>query len=177
MKLVPTIEADNVTSLALDYNENMLFYIDQSNQMMKVSVNLSGPIPEHSHPKYVNCPYHSQSINGMDICLRKPLIVTCSDKIINIWNYQDSKLQIAASAPTTEKARAVAFHPNGFHIVAAVGEKIEMMNVLSNQIVTFNSFVLKQCHEIKFSHGGHMFACSVGLGTIHVFNFYTAECP
>ena len=22
-----------------------------------------------------------------------------------------------------------------------------------------------------------MFACSVGLGTIHVFNFYTAECP
>ena len=52
-----------------------------------------------------------------------------------------------------------------------------MMNVLSNMIVEFNSFVLKQCQEIKFSHGGHLFACSVGLGAIHIFNFYTAECP
>lgn len=124
MKSVPIIEADNVTSLALNYDENVLFYIDRSNQMMKVNVNLSGPILENSNPKYVTSPYHTSEITGMDICLNKPLIVTCSDKIINVWNYSDSKLQIAASCPTSESARAVAFHPNGFHIVVAVGEKI-----------------------------------------------------
>ena len=51
-----------------------------------------------------------------------------------------------------------------------------MMNVLSNQIVEYSAFVLKQCHEIKFAHGGHLFACSVGVA-IHIFNFYTGDCP
>ncbi len=81
------VRIGNITSLALDYNENMLFYIDNKNQLLRVNINLNGLIPDYSPSKYLNCPYHCQEINGMDICLRKPLIATCSDKIINIWNY------------------------------------------------------------------------------------------
>ena len=143
IKSAPEIDPSNVSSLALDSNESIQYYIDKRNQMLKVEMNLSGPRVEQSISKYVNSPYHGQSITGMDICLRKPLIVTCSEKVINVWNYQDFKLQIAASCSTTDKARAVAFHPNGFHIVAAVGEKISMMNVLSNAIAEQTSFVLK----------------------------------
>ena len=51
------------------------------------------------------------------------------------------------------------------------------MNVLSTSIKEYNTFQLKQCREIKFSNGGHLFACAVGPGSIHIFNFYTSECP
>ena len=36
---------------------------------------------------------------------------------------------------------------------------------------------MKACHEIRFSNGGHMFACSLGSGQINIFNFYTGENP
>ena len=51
------------------------------------------------------------------------------------------------------------------------------MNVLANKIDEYHSFVLKNCYEIKFSHGGHLFACSVGHGEIRIYNFLTADCP
>jgi WD40 repeat protein len=36
---------------------------------------------------------------------------------------------------------------------------------------------IKGSREIKFSHGGHLFACAVGLTTVNIYNFYTDECP
>ena len=38
--------------------------------------------------KYVTGPFHKDEITGLDVCIRKELIVTCSkDKTVNIWNY------------------------------------------------------------------------------------------
>ena len=78
--------------------------------------------------------------------------------------------------PIGEDATAVAFHPSGFHILAAVGDKLLMMNVLSSSISEYHSIPMKSCREIRFSNGGHMFAAGVGSYT-HVYNFYTVECP
>lgn len=78
--------------------------------------------------------------------------------------------------PIGEDATAVAFHPSGFHILAAVGDKLLMMNVLSSSISEYHSIPMKNCREIRFSNGGHMFAAGVGSYT-HVYNFYTVECP
>ena len=37
---------------------------------------------------------------------------------------------------------------------------------------------MKQCREIRFSNGGHLFAASSGIGNvINVYNFYTGEMP
>ena len=52
-----------------------------------------------------------------------------------------------------------------------------MCNVISKSIVSFKSHPIKGCSEIKFSHGGHMFACIANSKDINVFNFYTSECP
>ena len=59
IKQLPNIEVDSITSLALNYDENTLFYLDRKNQLMRISVNLSGPLLEHTISRYVNCPYHS----------------------------------------------------------------------------------------------------------------------
>ena len=83
---------------------------------------------------------------------------------------------MACKNPPGEEATAVAFHPSGFHILAAIGDKVMFMNVLSNSISEYHNVILKNCREIRFSNGGHMFAAGVGMYT-HVFHFYTAENP
>ena len=112
----------------------------------------------------------------MDICLRKQLVVTCSANYICIWNWADKKFEMALKNPPGEEATAVAFHPNGFHIMAAVGDKLMFYNVLSGSLSDYHSVVMKNCREIRFSNGGHLFAVGVGTFT-HVYHFYTAECP
>ena len=33
--------------------------------------------------------FHSSTVSGLDVCIRKPLIATCSlDRSIRIWNYE-----------------------------------------------------------------------------------------
>lgn len=60
----------------------------------------------------------------MDVCLRKQLIVTTSQKHINIWNYHTKTLEIDHNCQAGEEVSAVAFHPSGFHIVVAYTDKI-----------------------------------------------------
>jgi len=124
--------------------------------------------------EYVHTPFHTKEITGLDVCIRKQLIVTCSrDKTIRIWNYVNKTLDI--SHQLTEEVIAVAFHPSGFHIIVAVADKITIMNVLSKQLSTFRNFPVKQCKEISFSNGGHLFAAGQHNFKIFIYNFYTNE--
>ena len=170
------IDANNITNVVLNTTEDMLYYVDRNNQLLKLNIALDGTDVESTKSEYVHGPFHFEDITGMDICLRKQLIVTCSKSYICIWNYAERKFEIAFKCPIGEEATAVAFHPSGFHILAAVGDKVLMMNVLSHTIKEYHSIVMKNCREIRFSNGGHMFAAGVGSYT-HVYNFYTVECP
>lgn len=49
-----------------------------------------------------------------------------------------------------------------------------MMNILDKELVTFKSLPIKECREIVFSHGGHLFACQNDK-EIWVYKFYTAS--
>ena len=170
------IEAGSIASVVLNSTEDMLYFIDRNNQFLKLNIALDGTDVDSTMSEYVHCPFHFEEITGMDICLRKQLVVTCSKSYICIWNYADRKFEICYKCPIGEEAMAVAFHPSGFHILAAVGDKVLMMNVLSHQIKEYHSIVMKNCREIRFSNGGHMFAAGVGSNT-YIYNYYTVECP
>ncbi|OXB54055.1 hypothetical protein ASZ78_001295 [Callipepla squamata] len=44
---------------------------------------------ESSYFEYLHFPLHSASITGLDICIRKPIVATCSlDKSVRVWNYK-----------------------------------------------------------------------------------------
>ena len=53
-------------------------------------------------------------------------------------------------------------------------DAIRMMNILDKELVTFKSLPIKECREIVFSHGGHLFACQNDK-EIWVYKFYTAS--
>lgn len=89
-------------------------------------------LPFHSSPPVNSGTY---PINGMDVCVRKPLIVTCGvDKYIRIWNYEEKSME--AYRFFNEEAYCVSIHPSGFHIVVGLTDRLRLMNVCvhNNQI-------------------------------------------
>lgn len=167
--------------MVLNATDDMLYYIDRKNQLLKLGIALDGTDIESTTSEYVHGPFHDEPINGMDTCMRKQLIVTCSDNYVMIWNYADAnppqyKFELCWKTPIGEDAKAVAIHPSGFHIVVAVGDKLSLMNVLSNSISEYASVSFKHCRVIRFSNGGHMFAANTVSHT-YIYNFYTVDCP
>jgi len=80
-------DSQMITSMCLSFQEDVIYFISKSNQLMKVDVPLYDGNMVNKF-EYLHCPFHQQEITGMDVCIRKQLIVTCSkDKSIKIWNY------------------------------------------------------------------------------------------
>ena len=51
-------------------------------------------------------------ITGLDICIRKPILVTCgADKTVRVWNYHEKTCEIVKFFH--EDAFSVALHPSG----------------------------------------------------------------
>lgn len=75
-------------------------------------------------------------------------------------NYNEPSLEIMKDFE--DESYAVAFHPSGFHIIAAFNEKILMLNIFENDLIPFKEIHMKSCKEISFSHGGHLFAMASG---------------
>ena len=91
-------------------------------------------------------PFHKSEITGLDVCIRKELIATCSrDKTVSIWNYATKTHEITQSFP--EECLTVAFHPSGLHLIVALGDKIYLCNVLSKSIKDYRSLMIKGCNE------------------------------
>lgn len=84
-------------------------------------------------------PFHHEPIVGMDTCLRKQMVVTCSSTRVMLWNYSERKFLMAYEMSVGEEASSVAFHPSGFQILVCDGEKLHMLNVLSNRISEYHS--------------------------------------
>ncbi len=162
-----------IRSLAVSRNFQWLVISLDNNQIIKAD--LSPQNVEHIKFEYLHYNAHSAAINGLDVCIKKQLIVTSStDKSVRIWDYEKKSLEVCQSF--TEEAHGVAFHPSGFHIVVGFTDKLRFMNIIDKKLVAYKEIALKSCKEIRFCNGGHMVAAASG-NTIHIFNFYTGECP
>ena len=105
--------------------------------------------------------FHYGTIHGMDVAQRKALLATCgSDKTIRVWNYIDNTLEV--SETFKEESFSVAFHPSGFNLVVGFADRLRIMNVFSKSIVAYKEIPIKACREVRFSHGGHLFAAANG---------------
>jgi WD40 repeat protein len=172
--LLSGIMATKIKSLALSMNEDTLFFTTDNQQLMKCQVQLERPSDDARY-EYVIFPFHIRNILGMDTCIKKKQVATCSyDKTVRVWNYEHQTLEICEVF--TEEAYSVAFHPSGFHILVGFSDKLRMMNVFQKSLKRFGDLPIKSCREIQFSHGGHLFAAATA-NHIQVYSFYTAESP
>ena len=124
-------------------------------------------------PEYLATPFHTGPVTGIDTCIRKPLVATCSkDHSIRIWNYVEHTLEICKSFPV--EAMSIAMHPSGLHILVGFTDKLRFMNLYGDDIKEFKSFNIRSCPECKFSHGGQYFAAVHGQ-VIQLYSTYTCE--
>lgn len=172
-QLMLQIMGGRVKALTLNSSEDTVIFTTENNQIMKCKVNLERANDETRYEFLMNS-FHSRAITGLDVCIKKELIVTCSeDKSIRIWNYAEKRLEIFKMFQ--DQCHSVAFHPSGFHIVVGMSDKVRMMNVFQHTVEKYKELHIKQCKEIRFSNGGHLFAAVNGQ-SVNVFNFYTGEC-
>ena len=163
-----------VTHINLSESEDELVASFDDASLLRVNVAAPASV-KGENMKAVSTLGHTPGIvTGLDVCVRKPLAVTCSlDKTIRVWNYIDQKLEL--TRPVSEDPWCVAFHPSGLHIVVGFSDKLRLMNLLMDDMRTYRELPVKLCREVQFSRGGQYFAAASQTNVILVYNFYTCE--
>ncbi|KAJ3363138.1 Cilia- and flagella-associated protein 57 [Allomyces javanicus] len=171
---LPEDHAMDLQQMALTPNEETLLVSLRNGQMFALPMSPSDIKPEDIKFDLFGQPFHYGHVTGMDTCVRKPLIVTCSsDRSVRVWNYLDSTSELVKFFP--EEAHSIAFHPSGLYILVGFSDKLRLMNLLIDDIRTFREFAIRGCRECRFSHGGQYFAAVHG-NVILVYNTWTFEC-
>jgi len=170
------MESDSmkVKSFALSQQEEYLCLTSSNNQIYLLNLsNADFSKAEDAIFEPLAQPFHSQGITGLDTCIRKPLVATCSkDKTIRIWNYVDHSVDIIKQFPT--EGNSIAMHPSGLHVLVGFSDKLRFMNLYGDDIREFKNFPIRSCPECKFSNGGQYFAAVHG-NIIHVYSTYTCD--
>jgi len=162
-----------VMSMALSPNEDTLCATLSNNQLFCVNMSSPNNIKNDDMKPLSNLNHGPGAITGLDICIRKPLVVTSGmDRTVRVWNYLDFKLEM--SKTFTEDPHCVAFHPSGLHVLVGFSDKLRLCNLLMDDIRPYREVIIKLCKECKFSNGGQYFA-AVNGNVISVYDFYNGE--
>uniref|UniRef100_A0A673AT46 Cilia and flagella associated protein 57 n=1 Tax=Sphaeramia orbicularis TaxID=375764 RepID=A0A673AT46_9TELE len=167
-------EYQEIHSMCISPAQETLVISTDGGQMYAVSLSsVEKSKEEQLHFEFLSQSFHSKSITGLSICIRKPLIATSSlDRSVRIWNYETKELELYKEFQ--EEAHSVALHPTGLFMLVGFSDKLRLMNLLIDDIRTFKEFTVRSCRECAFSHGGHMFAAVSG-NVIHIYSTTSFE--
>ncbi|KAI8915085.1 quinon protein alcohol dehydrogenase-like superfamily, partial [Entophlyctis helioformis] len=151
-----------ITGMTSTTSEGTLLVELDSNQIYKIALTATDLAkPDDLKFEVFSESNHHGAVTGLDLCIRKPLLVTCSpDKSIRIWNYQTGTCELVKYF--TEEAHSVALHPSGLYLLAGFSDKLRLMNVLMDDLRPVREFGIRACKECRFSNGGHSFAAAHG---------------
>ncbi|GAB6020475.1 Cilia- and flagella-associated protein 57, variant 2 [Chamberlinius hualienensis] len=107
-------------------------------------------------------PYiHCNSVVDIDICLQKPIAVSCSiDGAVAVWNYVTNQQQLYQYL--NEEVHSIALHPTGHYIAVGCKTSLRLMGLMIDELRTVHEFSVKECPSLSFSHSGHLIAAIQG---------------
>ncbi|KAG8437072.1 hypothetical protein GDO86_007955 [Hymenochirus boettgeri] len=167
-------EKQEIVCMCLSPSEETVLISTDKGQLYSIALSSAEMSKgEDIYFEYMTEPWHSASITGLSICIRKPLIATCSlDHSVRIWNFENNTLELYKEYQ--EEAYSVSLHPSGLYILVGFSDKLRFMNLLIDDIRCIKEFTVRSCRECTFSHGGHLFA-AVNGNVIHVYSTVTFE--
>ncbi|XP_063057266.1 cilia- and flagella-associated protein 57-like [Engraulis encrasicolus] len=167
-------EQQQIMSLVISPTEETLVTSTDHNQLYSLTLSTAEMSKgEQAHFEHLSHPFHSESITGLSICMRKPIMATCSlDQSVRIWNFETNTLELYKEFQ--EEAFSIALHPSGLYVLVGFSSKLRLMNLLIDDIRTFKEFTVRGCRECAFSNGGHMFA-AVNGNVIHIYSTTTFD--
>lgn len=125
--------------------------------------------------KHLITPFHSDSIEGMDTCVNKPYLITCSkDKSIRLWDYQ-ARVHVISKL-FEEELYSITYHPSGMHALVSTDDKIFPLNVFYDEIDSMTQPITTKAKskDIKFSNMGHLFAFDSGT-FVQIWDFLNMQ--
>ena len=136
--VIEDIDMNDITAISLDPQENNIVFTTNSSQIIKVLINLERPNEDlkYENPEHLIASFHKKQIHGLDVCLNKKLVATCSiDRTVRIWSYSQSGFEFKSEVCYTDKyeAHAIAFHPSGLHLVVGFNDSVRLMNILESK--------------------------------------------
>ncbi|OAF69544.1 WD repeat-containing protein [Intoshia linei] len=166
----------NINSIGLSPQESLFVCSTDTKQIFTAQFSTTDIAKmEQCHVSYLSEQFHSAMVTGLDMCIRKPMIATCStDRSIHIWNFETwlRRCELYISNHTfsclehfksfAEEAFSIAIHPSGLYICVGFSDKLRLMNILIDDIRTFLEIPIRACKECSFSNGGHLFAVVSG---------------
>ena len=174
--ILPESENVYIQTMSVSSSQGDLLLETNKNQIFKISLEIPEATKSEEEAKFesITDSFHFAPVKGMDICGRKPLLVTCSsDKSIRIWNYIHNYCEQVKYFQ--EEVCSIALHPSGLYVLAGFTDKLRLMNILMDDIRTFREFPIRSCQECRFSNGGHLFAATHG-NMIQIFSVWTFDC-
>ena len=125
--------------------------------------------------RHLISPFHSDSIEGMDTCINKPYLITCSkDKTVRLWDYAARNHVISKSFE--EELYSITYHPSGMHALVSTDDKIFPLNVFYDEIDSMTQPITTKAKskDIKFSNMGHLFAFDSGT-FVQIWDFLNMQ--
>lgn len=133
-------------------------------------LNADGGYSEHFVPLPTGGLPHNGAILAMDIGIHRPLVATCgADNTIRVWNYVRKRCELVhlgGQVWSGDKPSCLALHPSGFQLVVGFPERVRLFSVLFQSLKLLHELPLVKCHDVKYAHGGHQFACAAGVTVI-----------
>lgn len=118
-------------------------------------------------------PSGSAAINGIDVCVWKPLLATCGrDHTVRIWNYLERTADIIESF--AEEPLSVTLHPSGLFVLVGFTDRVRLLAILMKEMRTIKEINVRSCRECCFAKGGHLFALA-SANAVHVYDTYTGS--
>ncbi len=78
-----------ITNMALSPNEELLLFSTDHSQIISVKMNLEKPTDEIMPFDYLITSFHSKYVTGLDSCIKKQIIATCSfDRTVRLWGFE-----------------------------------------------------------------------------------------
>ncbi|NXK61399.1 CFA57 protein, partial [Sylvietta virens] len=167
-------DRQDITCICFSPSEEMMVVSTNKNQLYMFTMFSTKLIREKtSYFAYMNFPLHSNSITGLDMCIWKPILATCSlDRSVRIWNYKMNTLELCKEY--LEEAYTVSLHPSGLFCLVGFADKLRFISLLYEDMHVFKEFAVKKCRECSFSNGGHLFA-AVNGNVIQIYSSITFE--
>lgn len=123
--------------------------------------------------EFLQFPFHHGAVVDTSVCLRRPLVASCStDGSIRIWNFAEYSCEL--SHYLSSQPLSVSLHPSGNHLIVALKDRVEMFNILIDDLHLLWSQTIEDCRLCEFSQGGQFFAVTSNSRVL-IFNSWTQE--
>ena len=100
--------------------------------------------------------YHYDNVTGLDVCINKPILATCSlDRALVIYNYDTNVIELKQYFE--DDLFGVALHPSGLYLILSTTKCLKYMCLYFNCFKVMHVLNVKSCTTCIYSNGGHLF--------------------